>query len=147
MILDLNLPDMSGFDVLNMLDELEDIDVPPIIIYTGKDLTREEEYRLRKYASSIIVKGVRSQERLLDETALFLHRVVENLPLGKRKMISRLYEEDSLFSGKKILLADDDMRNVYAISKILEEKGMNVHKAADGQKALDILHTCWQSCL
>jgi CheY-like chemotaxis protein/HAMP domain-containing protein len=138
-ILDLKLPDMSGFEVLNQLDELKDVKVPPVIIYTGKDLTRDEEYRLRKYASSIIVKGVKSQERLLDETALFLHRIVENLPKKKRQMISRLYEGDGLFEGKKILLADDDMRNIFAIAKVLEDRGMDVHKAADGQKALDIL--------
>lgn len=139
MILDLNLPDMSGFEVLNRLGDSEDISIPPIIIYTGKELTREEEYQLQQYASSIIIKGVKSQERLLDETALFLHRVVGNLPAKKRKMISSLHDKDTLFRGKKILIADDDMRNVFAISKILAEKGMDVHKAADGQKALDIL--------
>ena len=140
MILDLKLPDISGFEVLNRLDESEEIPIPPVIVYTGRDLTREEEYQLQKYASSIIVKGVKSQERLLDETALFLHRVVDNLPATKRKMISALHDEDTVFQGKKILVADDDMRNVFAISKILEEKGMDVHKAADGQKALDILN-------
>ena len=139
MILDLNLPDMSGFEVLNKIGGTENISIPPVIIYTGKELTREEEYQLQQYASSIIIKGVRSQERLLDETALFLHRVVGNLPAKKRKMISSLHDKDKLFSGKKILIADDDMRNVFAISKILKEKGMDVHKAADGQKALDIL--------
>lgn len=140
MILDLKLPDITGFEVLNRLDELEEITIPPVIVYTGKDLTREEEHQLREYASSIIVKGVKSQERLLDETALFLHRVVDNLPAGKRKMISRLHDEDALFQGKKILLVDDDMRNAFAISKVLEERGMDVHKAPDGQKALDILN-------
>ena len=139
MILDLNLPDISGFEVLNRLDESGEIPIPPVIVYTGKDLTREEEYELQKYASTIIIKGVRSQERLLDETALFLHRVVGNLPARKRKMISTLYDKDTLFQGKKILMVDDDMRNVFVISKILEERGMEVYKAPDGQKALDIL--------
>jgi len=138
-ILDLNLPDISGFEVLSRLDEAEDISIPPVIVYTGRDLTREEEYQLQKYAASIIVKGVVSQERLLDETALFLHRVVDNLPARKRKMISRLHDEDVLFEGKKILVVDDDMRNVFAISKILQEKGMDVHKAGDGKNALDLL--------
>jgi len=138
-ILDLKLPDMSGFEVLNRLDESKTISIPPVIVYTGKELTREEEYQLQKYASSIIIKGVKSQERLLDETALFLHRVVGNLPAAKRKMISALHDGDSLFNGKKVLLADDDMRNVFAISRILEERGMHVYKAADGQKALEIL--------
>jgi len=138
-ILDLNLPDISGFEVLSKLDESEDISIPPVIVYTGRDLTREEEYQLQKYAASIIVKGVVSQERLLDETALFLHRVVDDLPAGKRKMISRLHDEDVLFEGRKILVVDDDMRNVFAISRVLEEKGMHVHKAGDGQNALDLL--------
>jgi tubulin-specific chaperone A len=138
-ILDLNLPDMSGFEVLSNLEGLEGTSIPPVIIYTGKDLTREEEYQLEKSTSSIIVKGVMSQERLLDETALFLHRVVDDLPARKRKMISRLHDEDFLFQGKKILVADDDMRNVFAISKVLEEKGMDIYKAADGQEALDML--------
>ena len=139
-ILDLKLPDMTGFEVLNRLDESEEITIPPVVIYTGKEITREEEYELKKYASSIIVKGVKSQERLLDETALFLHRVVDNLPAGKRKMISRLHDGDTIFQGKKILLVDDDMRNLFAVSKVLEERGMDVYKATDGQKALDILN-------
>lgn len=138
-ILDLKLPDISGFDVLQQLDSSKGISIPPIIIYTGKDLTREEEYQLQKYASSIIVKGVKSQERLLDETALFLHRVIEDLPSNKRRMISTLYDGETIFDGKRILVVDDDMRNVFALTKILEEKGMQVYKAADGQKALDVL--------
>ncbi len=138
-ILDLSLPDISGFDVLKKLDESEGVTIPPVIIYTGRDLTREEEYKLQEYASSIIIKGVRSEERLLDETALFLHRVVDNLPQKKKEIITRLYDVESIFKDRKILLADDDMRNVFAISKVLEAKGMNVYKASDGQKALDIL--------
>jgi len=140
MILDLNLLDISGFELLKTLDDSDEIPIPPVIVYTGKDLTREEEYQLQQFTSSIIIKGVKSQDRLLDETSLFLHRVVDDLPSKKRKMISRLYDKDTLFQGKKILLADDDMRNVFAISKILKDKGMDVHKAADGQKALDILY-------
>lgn len=138
-ILDLKLPDISGFGVLEQMELSKDVSVPPIIIYTGKDLTHEEEYRLQKYASSIIVKGVKSQERLLDETALFLHRVIEDLPTVKKKMISTLYDGETIFKGKKVLLVDDDMRNVFALTKLLEEKGMEVFKAADGQKSLEIL--------
>ncbi len=137
-ILDLKLPDISGFEVLKILDESEAA-IPPVIIYTGRELTREEEYKLQEYASSIIIKGVRSEERLLDETALFLHRVVDDLPQNKKEMISRLYDVEAIFKGKKILLADDDMRNVFAVSKVLEAKGMDVHKAADGEKALAVL--------
>ncbi len=138
-ILDLNLPDISGFEILKRLQKTEDITIPPIIIYTAKDITREEEYELQKYTSTIILKGAISDERLLDETALFLHRVVDKLPVKKRKMISKLHDEEMIFEGKKILLADDDMRNVFAISQVLEEKGINVLKAANGKMALDIL--------
>jgi len=138
-ILDLKLPDISGFDVLEKMHKTEGVAIPPVIVYTGKELTQEEEYQLQKYAASIIVKGVKSQERLLDETALFLHRVVDNLPETKKKMISALHDGDTLFQGKKVLLADDDMRNVFAISRILEEKGMEVFKAPDGQKALEVM--------
>lgn len=139
MILDLKLPDISGFEVLDRLGKSEGVTMPPVIIYTGKDLTREEEYKLHEYASSIIIKGARSEERLLDETALFLHRAIDNMPQKKKEIISRLYDVEAIFKDKKILLADDDMRNVFAISKVLESKGINVYKAVDGQKALDIL--------
>lgn len=138
MILDLNLLGISGFDVLERLDELN-IRIPPVIIYTGRDLTRDEENRLQEYASSIIVKGEHSSERLLDETALFLHRVVEDMPVKKKKIIKHLYDDDPVFRDKKILLADDDMRNVFAISKVLSDRGINVVKAVNGQKALEIL--------
>ncbi len=139
-ILDLTLPDMDGFSVLEQLDRLEDVTVPPVIVYTARDLTREEANRIDRYASTIIIKGVRSEERLLDETALFLHRVIKNLPDQKQQMIAKLYDGDSLFKKKKVLLVDDDMRNAFAIAKILEERGMEVFKAADGQKGLDLLN-------
>ena len=138
-ILDIGLPDISGFEVLKKMGEMKDIDIPPIIVYTGKDLSREEEYELRKYAKSIIVKGVKSEERLLDETALFLHQVIDELPESKKKMISRLHDKEALFDGKKILVVDDDMRNVFALSKILEDKNMNVSSASNGEKALELL--------
>jgi CheY-like chemotaxis protein len=138
-ILDLKLPDISGFDVLRRLEADDTVVIPPIVIYTGREITREEEFELAQYTSSIIVKGVRSQERLLDETALFLHRVVDQLPPEKQKMIARIYEGDTAFAGKHVLVVDDDMRNLYAISKILEERGMFVHKGADGKKALEAL--------
>ncbi|MFQ5676752.1 MAG: response regulator, partial [bacterium] len=139
MILDLSLPDISGFDVLDELSRSDSAATPPVIVYTGKELTRDEEAELQKYTGSIVIKGVRSEERLLDETALFLHRVVDKLPARKKTMISKLHEGDSLFKGKKILIVDDDVRNTFAISKILQEKGMEVCKAANGQKALESL--------
>jgi CheY-like chemotaxis protein len=134
-ILDLGLPDMSGFDVLKKLDE-ENVDVPPVIVYTGKELSREENIELKKYAESIIIKGVKSEERLLDESALFLHRVVDHLPYGKQEIISTLHDKDAIFRGKKVLLVDDDMRNTFALSKILDEKGMVVLEAENGKVAL-----------
>ena len=139
MILDLKLPDMTGFDLLKKLDALQDISVPPIIIYTGKEISHEEEEELQKYASSVIVKGVRSPERLLDETALFLHQMVENLPQDKQKMVASLHDPDIMFHDKKILLVDDDMRNVFALSKVLTDMGLEVLKAGNGRDALDIL--------
>ena len=136
MVLDLGLPDMTGFDLLNRMETEKNICRPPVIVYTGKDLTREEEMELRKHAESIIIKGVRSEERLLDETALFLHKTVSTMPSSRREMIINLHDRDSMFIGKTILLVDDDMRNLFALSKILSERGMNVIKAEDGRKAM-----------
>ncbi|MBU0992717.1 MAG: response regulator [Proteobacteria bacterium] len=139
MILDLGLPDMTGFELLKMLESMEDITMPPVIVYTRRDLTREEDAKLREYAETIIIKGVKSEERLLDEASLFLHRVVSNLPESKRKMITNLHDTDVMFKDKTVLVVDDDMRNVFALSKVLEEKGMRILKAENGQKALDVL--------
>jgi len=139
MVLDLNLPDMSGKDLLKKIAEMDLNSVPPVIIYTGKEISYEEEFELREYASSIIIKGVNSQERLLDETALFLHRVIKELPEKKQEMISRVYDEEAIFRGKRVLVVDDDMRNVYALSRILEDRGMSVEKAVNGRKAVDFL--------
>ena len=139
MVLDLGLPDMTGFDLLKMLDKDKDINIPPIIVYTGKDLTKEENDELQVYTNSIIIKGVKSDERLLDETALFLHRVVDDLPDKKQKIIANLHNKEILFQGKKIMVVDDDMRNVFALSKVLKGKGMEVVKAVNGQMALEVL--------
>ena len=137
-VLDLGLPDMSGFDLIYRMEQ-EYERVPPIIIYTGKELDREENEELEKYADSIIIKGVKSEERLLDETALFLHRTIRNLPEQKQQIITKLYDKDSIFSAKRILVVDDDMRNVFALSKILKERGMKVTKADNGKSALEAL--------
>ncbi|MCI5149960.1 MAG: response regulator, partial [Candidatus Electrothrix sp. MAN1_4] len=139
MVLDLGLPDCNGIDLLHRLAEVGDIAIPPVIVYTGRDLTREEERELNKYSESIIIKDARSQERLLDETSLFLHRMVENLPPKKQQIIADLYDRDKIFQGKKVLLVDDDMRNVFALSGVLEQKGMEVTIAEDGKKSLDML--------
>ncbi|MEG9328457.1 response regulator [Salinimicrobium catena] len=137
-VLDMGLPDMNGFDFIQELERIYE-KVPPIIIYTGKELTKEENDVLEKYADSIIIKGVKSEERLLDETALFLHRTIQNLPDQKRQIINHLYDKQSIFNGKRILVVDDDMRNVFALSKVLKEKGMEVTKADNGVKAIEAL--------
>ncbi len=139
MILDLGLPDMSGFDLLKKMEKDDLIATLPVIVYTGRELTQEEEQELRKYSETIIIKGVRSEERLLDETSLFLHRVVEQMPEEKRKMISDLHDMDRVFQGRTILIVDDDMRNVFALSKVLNAKGINTIKAENGLKALEVL--------
>ena len=139
MILDLGLPDMSGFELLDKLEE-DAIHIPPVVIYTGKELNREQELELKKHAESIIIKGVRSEERLLDETSLFLHRMVDKLPEKKKKMILNLYDSDTMFSDKRVLIVDDDMRNVFAVSQLLSQKGIKILKAENGVKALKILN-------
>ncbi len=139
MVLDLGLPDMTGFELLRKLDREENINIPPIIVYTGKELTKEENEELHHYTNSIIIKGVKSEERLLDETALFLHRVVDDLPDNKKTIITNLHDKERFFQGKRIMVVDDDMRNVFALSKVLSGKGMEVVKAVNGQMALDVL--------
>lgn len=138
-ILDLGLPDMTGFQLLEILKNEKDFVVPPVIIYTGKELTKEENYELQKYTSSIIIKGVKSADRLLDETALFLHRVIRDLPDEQQTMITKLYLKDSEFDDKTILIVDDDMRNIFALTQVFEEKGMSVLRAEHGGIALEIL--------
>lgn len=138
MVLDIGLPDMSGFDLIYKMEQLNG-KIPPIIIYTGRELTREENEELQKYADSIIIKGVKSEERLLDETALFLHRTISNLPASKQRIITGLYDKEAIFQSKKVLVVDDDMRNVFALSKVLKDKGMQVIKAEHGKAALEML--------
>ncbi len=140
MILDLGLPDMSGFDLLKLMEKSTDIAFPPVVVYTGKELTMEEENKLRRYSEFIIIKGVRSEERLLDETSLFLHRMVEKMPEEKQKMIAALHDTDQMLKDRNILIVDDDMRNVFALAKVLNEKGINTIKAENGVKALEILN-------
>ena len=138
-ILDIGLPDMTGFELIHKLGDVKKHNLPPIIVYTGKELTKEENNLLHKYAESIIIKGIKSEERLLDETALFLHRTINNLPRSKQMMINDLHDKEAIFHSKKILLVDDDMRNVFALSKILQERGMEVIKSEDGKNALNKL--------
>src|SRR4051794_30841008 len=139
MVLDLKLPDGSGFALLEKIKKDERHRQMPVIVHTGKDLTRREETRLKKYAEAIVVKDVRSPERLLDETALFLHRIEARLPSEKRKMLEQLHNADAVFEDKKVLIVDDDVRNVFALASVFEGRGMEVLFAENGREGLDAL--------
>jgi tubulin-specific chaperone A len=139
-ILDLGLPDMSGVELLKRIRNNENLIHLPIIIYTGKDLTKEEEITIDKYAEKIIIKGVRSAEKLFDETTLFLHRVEKDLPEEKQRMLRMIHDKESILNGKKILLVDDDMRNVYALTNIIEEKGVTILLGKTGKEGLELLN-------
>ncbi|MDQ1373331.1 MAG: hypothetical protein QOJ09_669, partial [Actinomycetota bacterium] len=147
MVLDLKLPGTTGFALLERVKTDDRFRSTPVIIYTGKALTRREETRLRKYAETIIVKDVRSPERLLDETALFLHRVESRLPADQRRMIEQLHTADAVFQGKKVLIVDDDVRNVFALTSALESRGMEVLYAENGSDGIEVLKTSPQTDL
>ena len=138
-VLDLRLPDMSGFDVLERVRETPALCDLPVVVFSGKDLPTDEDARLRSFARSIVVKGVESPERLLDETALFLHRVIADLPPEKRKMLDRLHGSDEALVGRKVLIVDDDVRNIFALSSVLERRGMQVVTAGTGREAIETL--------
>ena len=125
----------DGFELLETVKRDPAMRELPIIIYTGKELVTAEETRLRKFAETIIVKDVKSPERLLDETALFLHRVEAKLPEQKRRMLERLHNADAVFAGKHVLIVDDDVRNIFSLTSVLEEHGMNVSFAENGRDA------------
>jgi len=139
LVLDLRLPDISGFDLLEKIRQEEAFRDLPIVVFTGKDLSEEEELQLRKMAKSIIIKGVQSPERLLDETALFLHRVVTQLPEAKQKMLERLHQSDEVLAGKKALVVDDDVRNIFALTSLLERHCMEVVSADNGKSAIELV--------
>ncbi|CAN5729717.1 hypothetical protein BH23GEM6_BH23GEM6_21610 [soil metagenome] len=140
MVLDLGLSGMSGFSLLEQLKNDPAVRELPIIIYTGKELSATEETQLRRYADTIIVKDVKSPERLLDETALFLHRVEAKLPEQKRQILERLHSADASFDQKKVLVVDDDVRNIFSLTSVLESYGMSVLFAENGRDALEVLH-------
>jgi CheY-like chemotaxis protein/signal transduction histidine kinase len=135
-VLDLRLPDMTGFELLDRIQAEIGIRDLPIVVFTGKELSADEELQLKKAAKSVIIKGVESPERLLDETALFLHRVIADLPIEKRRMVQKLHESDEALSGKRVLVVDDDVRNIFALSSVLERHGMDVVTAGNGQEAV-----------
>ena len=140
-VLDLRLPDMSGFDILERMRDIPAAIDLPVVVFTGKELSPEEDARLHTLARSVVVKGVESPERLLDETALFLHRVVADLPQEKQKMLDRLHRSDEALIGKKVLVVDDDMRNIFALSSVLERRGMQVLTAGTGREAISMLES------
>jgi HAMP domain-containing protein/CheY-like chemotaxis protein/signal transduction histidine kinase len=139
MVLDLKLPETTGFKLLEQLKRDDQFAKLPVIVYTGKELTRREETRLKKYAETIIVKDARSPERLLDETSLFLHRVEARLPQAKRHMLEQLHSTEGVFDGKKVLIVDDDVRNVFALTSVLEANGMDVVFAENGRDGIKTL--------
>ena len=140
-VLDLRLPDMSGFELLEEIQNDLALRQVPIIVFTGRDLSDSEEAELRRNAKSIVLKGVRSPERLLDETALFLHRVIADLPDAKRKMIEALHESDEPLTGRKVLVVDDDIRNIFALNSLLERHNMEVITATNGQEAIKLVES------
>ena len=140
-VLDLRLPDMTGFELLERFHQTEHGAELPVIVFTGRDLSPEEDARLHMLARSVIVKDVESPERLLDETALFLHRVVSELSEEKRKMLDRLHQSDEALVGRKVLIVDDDVRNIFALSSVLERRGMNILTAGTGREAIDTVES------
>ena len=140
-VLDLRLPDMSGFDVLEQIKNNPKLRDLPVVVFTGRELSAEEDAQLHTLARSVVVKDVESPERLLDETALFLHRVVSELPDSKQKMIDRLHQSDEALAGRKVLVVDDDVRNIFALSSVLERRGMTVLSAGTGREAIETIET------
>ena len=138
-VLDLRLPDMSGFEVLEAIRSDGSIADVPVVVFTGRELSPEEDAQLHTMARSIVVKGVESPERLLDETALFLHRVVTDLPPEKQRMLERLNSSDEDLLNRTVLLVDDDARNIFALSSVLERRGMRVLTATTGTEAIDLV--------
>ncbi|MES2596119.1 MAG: response regulator [Verrucomicrobiota bacterium] len=139
MVLDLSLPDASGYSLLQTLSAEERYSFPPVIVYTGRDLSGEEEQQLRRYSKSIIIKGAKSPERLLDEVTLFLHQVVADLPVEKQKILEKSPNRDAALEGRTILVAEDDVRNIFALTSLLESRGVKLQITRNGREALEAL--------
>jgi len=135
--MDLALPDASGFDLLERIGSGEKYASPPVIVYTGRALTPDDEQRLRRYSRSVIIKGARSPERLLDEVTLFLHRIESKLPAEQQRLLRQARSHDVALDGRKILLAEDDVRNVYALTSLMEPLGVQLAVARNGKQALE----------
>jgi HAMP domain-containing protein/signal transduction histidine kinase/DNA-binding response OmpR family regulator len=140
-VLDLRLPDMTGFDLLEKMHREPKLLDVPVVVFTGRDLTLPEQARLMSMAKSIVLKDVRSPERLLDETSLFLHRVVTDLPREKQSMLQRLHGSAEILRGRKVLVVDDDARNIFALTSVLENQDMDVISATNGAGAIEIVQS------
>jgi CheY-like chemotaxis protein len=145
MVLDLSLPDQSGFSLLETISREDRYSFPPVIVYTARDLTPNEEQQLRRYSKSIIIKGAKSPERLLDEVTLFLHRVVSELPPEQQRMLEKARSRDAVLEGRQILVAEDDVRNIFALTSLLEPRGAKVQIARNGREALEALERSSQN--
>jgi CheY-like chemotaxis protein len=140
-VLDLRLPDMTGFEVLDSIRNDNSLSEVPVVVFTGRELSVEEDAELHTMARSIVVKGVESPERLLDETSLFLHRVITELPIEKQRMLEKLNSSDEDLIGRTALLVDDDARNIFALSSVLERRGMKVLTATTGSEAVALVES------
>jgi len=138
-VLDLRLPDMTGFELLEKMRTNPAFAEMPVVVFTGKDLDSNEEARLKTFAKSVILKDVQSPERLLDETSLFLHRVVTDLPAEKQAMLQRIHGSNQILAGRKALVVDDDARNIFALTSLLEDHEMEVVSATNGRSAIEIV--------
>jgi CheY-like chemotaxis protein len=139
MVMDLNLPDLSGYELLEQMATHESIAFPPVIVYTGGSLSADEEQRLRRFSRSIIIKDARSPERLLDEVTLFLHQMETQLPPERQRMLKQVRNREASLEGRRVLVVEDDVRNVFALSSLLEPKGVKIEIARNGKEALTAL--------
>jgi CheY-like chemotaxis protein len=130
---------MTGFELLDKLQVEQSVLDIPIVVFTGQELSEDDQNRLRTAAKSVVIKNVQSPERLFDETALFLHRVIENLPKAKQEMLRRLHESNEILQGRKVLIVDDDAGNIFALSTVLENQDMTILSATNGRKAIELI--------
>jgi CheY-like chemotaxis protein/two-component sensor histidine kinase len=138
-VMDLNLPDLSGYELLETMARQDAVSFPPVIVYTGRSLTRDEEHGLRRFSKSIIIKDARSPERLLDEVTLFLHQMEDRLPIERQRMLKTARSREAALEDRRILVVEDDVRNIFALSSVLEPKGATVEIARNGREAIDAL--------
>jgi CheY-like chemotaxis protein/CHASE3 domain sensor protein len=139
MVMDLNLPDFSGYELLTKMADADEVSFPPVIVYTGRTLTGDEEQQLRRFSKSIIIKDARSPERLLDEVTLFLHQVESKLPAERQRMLQIARDRDAALEARRILVVEDDVRNIFALSSLLEPKGATIEIARNGREAIEAL--------